>query len=42
MPDFSTMPEVFVSNAQTAAAVSREVKLGRLRKLGTRLFPQSY
>jgi hypothetical protein len=41
MPDFSTMPEVLVSNAQTAAAVSREVKLGRLRKLGTRLYARN-
>jgi hypothetical protein len=24
MPDFSTVPEVFVSNAELAAAVSRE------------------
>jgi hypothetical protein len=29
MPDFSTMPEVFISNADLATAVSREVKLGR-------------
>ena len=26
LPDFSVMPEVFVSNADLAAAVSREVK----------------
>ena len=38
MPDFSTMPEVFVSSADLAAAVSREVKLGRLRKIGSRLY----
>jgi hypothetical protein len=28
MPDFSTMPEVFVSDASLAGAVSREVKRG--------------
>jgi hypothetical protein len=33
MPDFSAMPEVFVSNADLATAVSREVKSGNLRKL---------
>jgi hypothetical protein len=41
MPDFSTMPEVFVSNAGLAAAVSRETKLGRLRKLGSRLYTRN-
>jgi hypothetical protein len=41
MLDFSTMPEVFVSNADLAAAVSREVKLGRLRKLGSRLYTRN-
>jgi hypothetical protein len=41
MPDFSTMPEVFVSNADIAIAVSRETKLGRLRKLGTRLYTRN-
>jgi len=41
MPDFSTMPEVFVSNARLAAAVSRETKLGRLRKLGSRLYTRN-
>jgi hypothetical protein len=40
-PDFSTRPEAFLSSAQTAAAVSREVKLGRLRKLGTRLYTRN-
>ena len=29
MPDFSSMPEIFVSNAELAPAVSREVKLGQ-------------
>jgi hypothetical protein len=38
MPDFSTLPEVFVSNADLASMVSREVKQGRLRKIGTRLY----
>ena len=38
MPDFSTMPEVFVSDADLSTAVSRAVKLGRLRKLGSRLY----
>ena len=41
MPDFSTMPEVFVSNADLAVAVSREVKLGRLRKIGSRLYTRN-
>ena len=41
MPDFSTMPEVFVSNADLAAGVSREVKLGRLRKLASRLYTRN-
>lgn len=41
MPDFSAMPEVFVSNADLAAAVSREMKLGRLRKLGSRLYTRN-
>src|ERR1022692_3203602 len=41
MPDFSTLPEVFVSNAEIAAAVSREVKSGKLRKLGSRLYTRN-
>jgi hypothetical protein len=41
MPDFSAMPEVFVSTADLATAVSREVKLGRLRKLGSRLYTRN-
>ena len=41
MPDFSTMPEIFVSNAELAASVSREMKLGRLRKLGSRLYTRN-
>ncbi len=41
MPDFSVMPEVFVSNADLATAVSREVKLGQLRKLGSRLYTRN-
>lgn len=41
MPDFSTMPEVFVSNTKIAAAVSREAKLGRLRKLASRLYTRN-
>lgn len=41
MPDFSTMPEVFVSNTGLATAVSRETKLGRLRKLGSRLYTRN-
>jgi len=41
MPHFSTMPEVFVSNADLSAAVSRETKLGRLRKLGSRLYTRN-
>jgi hypothetical protein len=41
MPDFSVMPEVFVSNAEIASAVSRETKLGRLRKLASRLYTRN-
>jgi hypothetical protein len=32
------LPEVFVSHAPLASWVSREVKGGRLRKLGTRVY----
>jgi len=35
------MPEVFVSTASLAAAVLRETKLGRLRKLGSRLYTRN-
>jgi hypothetical protein len=35
------MPEVFVSDADLAAAVSREVRSGRLRKLGSRLYTRN-
>jgi len=41
MPDFSTMPEVFVSSVDLAAAVSREAKSGRLRKIGSRLYTRN-
>src|SRR3984885_427890 len=41
MPDFSTMHEVFVSSSELATAVSREVKIGRLRKLGSRLYTRN-
>src|ERR1700685_2771199 len=41
MPDFSALPEIFVSNAEIAAAVSRETKLGRLRKVGSRLYTRN-
>lgn len=41
MPDFSKMPEAFVSNAELATAVSREVQAGRLRKLGSRLYTRN-
>jgi hypothetical protein len=41
MPDFSKMPEVFVSTTDLASAVSREVKLGKLRKLGSRLYTRN-
>src|SRR5579871_4741580 len=41
MPDFSKMPEAFVSRAELATAVSREVKAGRLRKLGSRLYTRN-
>jgi len=35
------MPEVFVSNSELASAVSRELKLGRLRKLASRLYTRN-
>ena len=41
MPDFSAMPEIFVSNSQLASAVSRELKLGQLRKLASRLYTRN-
>ena len=41
LPDFSAMPEVFVSNANLAAAVSREVKAGTLRRIGSRLYTRN-
>jgi Fic/DOC family len=41
MLDFSAMPEVFVSDAKLAGAVSRGVKLRRLRKLGSRLYTRN-
>jgi hypothetical protein len=41
MPNFSSMPEVFVSNREIAALVSREMKLGRLRKIGSRLYTRN-
>lgn len=40
MPDFSRA-EVFVSNAEVATAVSREKKLGKLRKIGPRLYTRN-
>ena len=41
MPDFSKMPEAFVSSSELATAVSREVRLGRLRKLSSRLYTRN-
>jgi len=41
MPDFSAMPEVFVSDARLAPTVSREVKRGALRKLASRLYTRN-
>jgi hypothetical protein len=41
MPDFSTMPEAFVSSSELATAVSREIKAGRLRKLASRLYTRN-
>ena len=41
MPDFSKFPEVFVSNSRLAESVSRELKQGRLRKLGSRLYTRN-
>ena len=41
MPDLSALPEVFVSSVELAAAVSREVKRGTLRKLASRLYTRN-
>src|SRR5438094_237161 len=41
MSDLSNLPEVFVSNAERAEAVSRGVKARRLRKLGSRLYTRN-
>jgi len=41
MLEISMRAEVFLSNSSIAAAVSREVKLGRLRKLGSRLYTRN-
>src|SRR4051794_17561725 len=41
MPDFSNVPEIFVSDAKLAADVSRGVKLGLLRKLASRLYTRN-
>jgi hypothetical protein len=41
MPDFSAMPEVFVSNSALAHAVSQQVGRGTLRKLGSRLYTRN-
>src|SRR5205807_6518765 len=41
MPDLSSMPEVFVSNAGIASAVAQELKRGTLRKLGSRLYTRN-
>ncbi len=41
MPDFSSMAEAFVSNADMTIAVSRAVKSGVLRRLGSRLYTRN-
>ncbi|MGO4880858.1 MAG: Fic family protein [Bryobacteraceae bacterium] len=41
MPDLSALPEIFVSSASLAATVSREVRRGALRKLGSRLYTRN-
>ncbi len=41
MPDFSQLPEVFVSNGSLAKAISKEVKLGRLRRLASRVYSRN-
>ena len=41
MPDFSNLPEVFLSNASLATVVSREVRAGRLRKLVARVYTRN-
>lgn len=42
MLDFSTLPEVFVSNADLAPMVSRETKQGRLLKIGSRIYTRNF
>jgi len=39
--DLSALPEVFVSNKTLTSAVSKAVKFGRLRKIGTRLYTRN-
>ncbi len=39
--DLSAMPEVFVSNKSLTSAVSKAVKFGRLRKIGSRLYTRN-
>jgi len=41
MPDFLQMDEAFVSTPEMVPAISREVKAGRLRKLGSRLYTRN-
>jgi hypothetical protein len=41
MPDFSSMAEAFVSNADMTRAVSRAVKSGVLRRLASRLYTRN-
>jgi hypothetical protein len=41
MPDLSQRPEVFVSDAEMTAEVSREVKRGKLRKLASRIYTRN-
>lgn len=41
MPDFLQMAEAFVSTPEMVPAISREVKAGRLRKLGSRLYTRN-
>ena len=41
MPDLSRLPEIFVSNSELNPAVLREMKRGRLRKNGSRLYTRN-
>ena len=41
MPDLSSLPEAFVSTPELAKMISRQVKIGALRKLSSRLYTKN-